>query len=250
MLKFHILSIFPEMFESFCGASICKRAIENEKISIVLHNFRDYTQDKHRRVDDAPFGGGAGMLIGPQSVFDCFEAIKRAQEGKKTINLYMSASGVPFSQQMAEELADYEEINILCGHYEGVDQRILDAHIDREISIGDYVLTGGELPAMVLVDAIMRYVPGVLGNDESARDESFSYDGLLEYPQYTRPADFRGMCVPEVLLSGHHANIRAWQRRRALEKTARVRPELLAKAQLTPEEQQEFLKNSLSKQED
>lgn len=250
MLKFHILSIFPEMFESFCGASICKRAIENEKISIVLHNFRDYTQDKHRRVDDAPFGGGAGMLIGPQSVFDCFEAIKRAQEGKKTINLYMSASGVPFSQQMAEELADYEEINILCGHYEGVDQRILDAHIDREISIGDYVLTGGELPAMVLVDAIMRYVPGVLGNDESAQDESFSYDGLLEYPQYTRPADFRGMCVPEVLLSGHHANIRAWQRRRALEKTARVRPELLAKAQLTPEEQQEFLKNSLSKQED
>ena len=164
--------------------------------------------------------------------------------------MYMSASGVPFSQQMAEELADYEEINILCGHYEGVDQRILDAHIDREISIGDYVLTGGELPAMVLVDAIMRYVPGVLGNDESARDESFSYDGLLEYPQYTRPADFRGMCVPEVLLSGHHANIRAWQRRRALEKTARVRPELLAKAQLTPEEQQEFLKNSLSKQED
>lgn len=250
MLKFHILSIFPEMFESFCGASICKRAIENEKISIVLHNFRDYTQDKHRRVDDAPFGGGAGMLIGPQSVFDCFEAIKRAQEGKKTINLYMSASGVPFSQQMAEELADYEEINILCGHYEGVDQRILDAHIDREVSIGDYVLTGGELPAMVLVDAIMRYVPGVLGNDESARDESFSYDGLLEYPQYTRPADFRGMCVPEILLSGHHANIRAWQRRRALEKTARVRPELLAKAQLTPEEQQEFLKNSLSKQED
>lgn len=221
-----------------------------KKISIALHNFRDYTQDKHRRVDDAPFGGGAGMLIGPQSVFDCFEAIKRAQEGKKTINLYMSASGVPFSQQMAEELADYEEINILCGHYEGVDQRILDAHIDREISIGDYVLTGGELPAMVLVDAIMRYVPGVLGNDESARDESFSYDGLLEYPQYTRPADFRGMCVPEVLLSGHHANIRAWQRRRALEKTARVRPELLAKAQLTPEEQQEFLKNSLSKQED
>ena len=201
-------------------------------------------------MDDAPFGGGAGMLIGPQSVFDCFEAIKRAQEGKKTINLYMSASGVPFSPQMAEELADYEEINILCGHYEGVDQRILDAHIDREISIGDYVLTGGELPAMVLVDAIMRYVPGVLGNDESARDESFSYDGLLEYPQYTRPADFRGMCVPEILLSGHHANIRAWQRRRALEKTARVRPELLAKAQLTPEEQQEFLKNSLSKQED
>ena len=250
MLKFHILSIFPEMFESFCGASICKRAIENEKISIALHNFRDYTQDKHRRVDDAPFGGGAGMLIGPQSVFDCFEAIKRTQAEKKTISLYMSASGVPFSQQMAEELAGYEEINILCGHYEGVDQRILDAHIDREVSIGDYVLTGGELPAMVLADAVMRYVPGVLGNDESAQDESFSYDGLLEYPQYTRPADFRGLSVPEVLLSGHHANIRAWQRRQALEKTAHIRPELLAKACLTPEERQEFLKNSLPKQKD
>lgn len=190
------------------------------------------------------------MLIGPQSVFDCFEAIKRTQAEKKTISLYMSASGVPFSQQMAEELAGYEEINILCGHYEGVDQRILDAHIDREVSIGDYVLTGGELPAMVLADAVMRYVPGVLGNDESAQDESFSYDGLLEYPQYTRPADFRGLSVPEVLLSGHHANIRAWQRRQALEKTAHMRPELLEKACLTPEERQEFLKNSLPKQKD
>ena len=157
----------------------------------------------------------------------------------------MSASGTPFCQEMAAQLAEYDEINILSGHYEGVDQRILDAHVDMEISIGDYVLTGGELPAMVLADAVMRYVPGVLGNHESAQDESYSYGGLLEYPQYTRPANFRGMQAPEVLLSGHHAKIMAWQRRKAIEKTARVRPDLLKKADLTPKEQQEFLKNSL-----
>lgn len=245
MLNFHILTIFPEMFDSFCKASICKRAIENGKVAFFLHNYRDYTLDKHKRVDDAPFGGGAGMLIAPQSVCDCFASIKSHQIGKKVINLYMSASGMPFCQQMAEQLAAYEEINVLCGHYEGVDQRIIDTHIDLEVSIGDYVLTGGELPAMVLADAVMRYIPGVLGNEQSTQDESFSYDGLLEYPQYTRPADFRGLQVPEILLSGHHANIRAWQRRRALEKTALVRPDLLQKAKLTPQERREFLQNLL-----
>lgn len=249
MLKFNVLTIFPEMFDSYCSASICKRAIESGKIEFALHNFRDYTLDKHRRVDDAPFGGGAGMLIAPQSVFDCFDAIKETQQGKKVVNVYMSASGTPFCQEMAAQLAEYDEINILCGHYEGVDQRILDAHVDMEISIGDYVLTGGELPAMVLADAVMRYVPGVLGNHESAQDESYSYGGLLEYPQYTRPANFRGMQAPEVLLSGHHAKIMAWQRRKAIEKTARVRPDLLKKADLTPKEQQEFLKNSLQNED-
>ena len=249
MLKFNVLTIFPEMFDSYCNASICKRAIESRKIEFALHNFRDYTLDKHRRVDDAPFGGGAGMLIAPQSVFDCFDAIKETQQGKKVVNVYMSASGTPFCQEMAAQLAEYDEINILCGHYEGVDQRILDAHVDMEISIGDYVLTGGELPAMVLADAVMRYVPGVLGNHESAQDESYSYGGLLEYPQYTRPANFRGMQAPEVLLSGHHAKIMAWQRRKAIEKTARVRPDLLKKADLTPKEQQEFLKNSLQNED-
>ena len=196
MTNFHILTIFPEMFESCLGASICKRALEAEHIAVSLHNFRDYTLDKHRRVDEAPFGGGAGKLIAPQSVFDCFEAIEQTQQGKKKINLYMSPAGKVLDQKLAAELAEYEEINILCGHYEGVDQRILDAKIDEEISIGDYVLTGGELPAMVLMDCVMR----------------------------------------QVLLSGHHANILAWQRKKAIEKTANNRPDLLEKARLTPEE--------------
>lgn len=242
MTNFHILTIFPEMFESFLGASICKRALDAGHIAVFLHNFRDYTLDKHRRVDDAPFGGGAGMLIAPQSVFDCFEAIEQSQQGKKKINLYLSPAGKVLDQKLAAELAEYEEINILCGHYEGVDQRILDAKIDQEISIGDYVLTGGELPAMVLMDCVMRHVPGVLGNEQSAKGESFSFDGLLEYPQYTRPAEFRGMQAPEVLLSGHHENILAWQRKKAIEKTAKNRPDLLEKANLTPEEKRELAK--------
>lgn len=236
-VEFHVLTLFPEMFASFVSTSICKRAIEAEHIRVVLHNFRDYTKDKHRRVDDAPFGGGAGMLIGPQSVFDCFEAVKATQERKRTVNIYLSPSGERLTTAMAKELAQqYDAVNLLCGHYEGVDQRVLDHVIDREISIGDYVLTGGELPAMILMDCVMRHIPGVLGNEESASDESFSFDGLLEYPQYTRPADFRGMGVPEVLLSGHHANIRKWQRRQALLRTWQRRPDLLADAQVSPEE--------------
>ena len=228
MLDFHVLTIFPEMFDSFTSCSICKRAIDAELIGVHLHNFRDYTTDKHRRVDDAPFGGGAGMLIAPQSVFDCFADVEIGQVGKRTLNVYMSPSGEPLTTEISKELAGYDAVNILCGHYEGVDQRIIDMLIEREISIGDYVLTGGELPAMVLMDSVMRHVEGVLGNDKSASAESFSYEeGLLEYPQYTRPADFRGMKVPEVLLSGHHANIVEWQRQRALEKTKRMRPDLL-----------------------
>jgi len=242
MLTFNVLSIFPEMFGSFVSSSICGRAIQAGHIRIQLYNFREYTLDKHRRVDDAPFGGGAGMLIGPQSVFDCFADIRQEQQGKRTLSVYMSPAGERLTHRMAGELAGYEELNILCGHYEGVDQRILDSLIDREVSIGDYVLTGGELPAMVLMDSVMRHVAGVLGNQESAGEESFSEEGLLEYPQYTRPADFRGMKVPEILLMGHHANIKAWRRREALKKTALMRPDLLQNAQLTPEEQQEFLK--------
>ncbi|MGI6664082.1 MAG: tRNA (guanosine(37)-N1)-methyltransferase TrmD [Christensenellaceae bacterium] len=240
-MEFNILTLFPEMFSSFQEASICKRALEAQLIDINLYNFREYSTDKHKRVDDAPFGGGAGMVIAPQSVFDCFADIEIKQLNQNAINVYMSASGEPLSPALAKELMAYDAVNILCGHYEGVDERIVYAHMDKEISIGDYVLTGGELPAMVLMDAVMRYVPGVLGNEESVAQESFSYDGLLEYPQYTRPADFRGMPVPEVLLSGHHANIVAWQRRKAIEKTAEVRPDLLKKAHLTEEEKKEFL---------
>jgi len=243
MLDFHVLTIFPEMFASFTETSICKRAIEAGLIGVWPVNFRDFTTDKHRRVDDAPFGGGAGMLIAPQSVFDCFAHIRARQQGKRAVNVYMSPAGEPLSTHMAQELASYDAVNILCGHYEGVDQRILDNLIDREISIGDYVLTGGELPAMVLMDCVMRQVDGVLGNEESRGEESFSAAnaGLLEYPQYTRPADFRGITVPPVLLSGHHANIKAWQRREAILRTAQRRPELLAKADLTEKEKEEFL---------
>lgn len=225
MTEFNVLTIFPEMFKDFIGSSICAKAIARGDMSVNLYNFRDYTQDKHNRVDDYPFGGGAGMLIMPQPVFDCFDDVLKSCS-KKRINIYMSPCGVGLSSSLAEQLAKYESVNILCGHYEGVDQRIIDTYIDIEVSIGDYVLTGGELPAMVLIDAVSRYVPGVLGNSESANDESFS-DGLLEYPQYTRPSEFRGMKAPEILLSGHHANIKKWQKAKSIEKTMRLRPDLL-----------------------
>ena len=231
MMIFNCLTIFPEMFGGFSQASLCGKAIQSGIIEINLMNYRDYTQDKHNRVDDYPFGGGAGMLIAPQPVFDCFDELKNKYAGKKTCNIYMSAAGETLTQQTAKDLSGYEVLNILCGHYEGVDQRIIDNCIDREISIGDYVLTGGELPAMVLMDCVMRYA-GVFSNEESHAEESH-YDSLLEYPQYTRPADFRGHQVPEVLLSGHHANIKEWQREMSLKKTAQIRPDLLKKANLT-----------------
>lgn len=227
MIEFNILTIFPDMLRGFLQESMLKRAIDAGHVSVNLINFRDYTTDKHRRVDDAPFGGGAGMLIMPQPVFDCFAAIAKEQTDKRVLNVYMSPAGEVLNTQAAKEMAEYDAVNILCGHYEGVDQRIIDELIDREISIGDYVLTGGELPAMVLLDCVMRHVPGVLGNALSTEDESHSA-GLLEYPQYTRPSDFRGLKVPEVLLSGHHANIVKWQREQAVEKTKRVRPDLLS----------------------
>ena len=231
MMTFNCLTLFPEMFGGFAESSLCGKAVAAGIIEINLVNYRDFTTDKHNRVDDYPFGGGAGMLIGPQPVFDCFAHLEEKYAGKKTCRVYMSAAGELLNQKTAKELAAFEALHILCGHYEGVDQRILDNCIDREISIGDYVLTGGELPAMVLMDCVMRYA-GVLSNEESHAEESH-YDGLLEYPQYTRPADFRGHTVPEVLVSGHHANIKAWQRQMSLLKTYRVRPDLLEKAELT-----------------
>lgn len=230
MIEFNCLTIFPEMFQNFIGSSICARAIASEKVKINLYDFREYTLDKHRRVDDYPFGGGAGMLIMPQPVFDCFDDVL-SKCSENHINVYMSPCGKVLDANIAHKLAEYDSVNILCGHYEGVDQRIIDTYIDMEISIGDYVLTGGELPAMVLMDAVMRFENGVLGNAFSACDESFT-DGLLEYPQYTRPAEFRGQSVPQVLLSGHHANIKKWQHEQALKKTEEMRPDLLKKANL------------------
>ena len=243
MMVFNCLTLFPEMFSGFTGASLCARAIAGGIIKINLVDYRAYTENKHRRVDDYPFGGGAGMLIAPQPVFDCLDDIEKEYAGKNALNVYMSPSGKPLDQRTVEDLSGYEVLNVLCGHYEGVDQRIIDERIDREISIGDYVLTGGELPAMVLMDCVMRYA-GALGSEESHAEESH-YDGLLEYPQYTRPAAFRGLQVPEVLLSGHHANIAKWQREKSLLKTAAVRPDMLKKAKLSKEDRKILEKNKI-----
>lgn len=238
-MRINCLTVFPEYFHSFFGVSIAKRAVEAGILSYRAYDIRDYSVDKHRRTDDYPFGGGAGMVMTPQPIFDCFYDVLRETKGR-FLNVYMSPKGKPFTAQMARWLAGYDTLNILCGHYEGIDQRALDEFIQLEVSIGDYVLTGGELPACILIDAAMRFIPGVLGNGESSEEESFC-GNLLEYPQYTRPADYRGRKVPDVLLNGHHANIQKWRRQQALKTTARNRPDLLKKADLTREEQ-EFLK--------
>ncbi|MEX1307753.1 MAG: tRNA (guanosine(37)-N1)-methyltransferase TrmD [Eubacteriales bacterium] len=222
-MKINFLSLFPEMFSALTEHSIAKRASDAGLIEFESYNIRDYTLDKHRRVDDYPFGGGAGMVMAPQPIFDCFKAVK--SDGR-AINVYMSPKGKRLNHATVLSFLDYDSINILCGHYEGVDQRVIDELIDEEISIGDYVLTGGELPAMVLADAVMRHVPGVLGNEASAVNESFA-ENMLEYPHYTRPADFRGLTVPDVLLSGNHQKIEAWRNEQALKTTQDKRPDLL-----------------------
>ena len=226
-MKIKILTLFPEMIEPMISGSILGRAIKAGHLSVELINIRDYTQNKHKNTDDYPFGGGAGMVMMPQPVVDAIEA--NQEEGMRRI--YMSPRGRTLNQRIVEEYAKCDSLLFLCGHYEGVDQRALDMCIDEELSIGDYVLTGGELGALVTVDAVARLIPGVLGCDESSQDESFSM-GLLEYPQYTRPADFRGEKVPEVLLKGVHKDIEAWRRREALEITLRRRPEMLETAPL------------------
>ncbi len=232
-MTFNCLTIFPEMFASFMQTSLCGKALENGLIEIDLFDIRAYTEDKHNRVDDYPFGGGPGMLMMPQPLFDCFDAVLEKNKGKRVTNVYLSPAGETLTQNKAWELYENSDVlNLLCGHYEGVDQRVIDTYIDEEVSIGDYVLTGGELPAMVLMDCVMRYVPGVLSNEDSVNTESFD-GGLLEYPQYTRPQEFRGLTVPEVLLSGHHKNIEKWQREQSIIKTAQKRPDLLEKANLS-----------------
>ncbi len=219
-MKFDVLTLFPEMFKSL-DESIIGRAKEKELIEINLINIRDFSKDKHKKVDDTPYGGGAGMVMMPDVVYDAYKSVK--DESAKVI--YMSPQGKKLNQKKVEELAKEEHLIILCGHYEGIDQRVIDKIVDEEISIGDYVLTGGELPAMVLIDSVSRYSEGVIA-EESREEESFS-NGLLEYPQYTRPEVFEGIRVPEVLLSGHHANIEKWRKEKALETTKKKRPDLL-----------------------
>ena len=228
-MKFDVLTLFPEMFECV-KQSIMGKAIEKNLIQINLINIRDFSKDKHKKVDDTPYGGGAGMVIRPDVVYDAFSSIKN----EKAKVIYMSPQGSVLNQQKVESLSKEEHLIILCGHYEGIDQRVLDEIVDEEISIGDYVLTGGELPAMVLIDSVSRYVDGVISN-ESTSEESFS-NNLLEYPQYTRPEEFHDSKVPEVLISGHHENIRKWRRCKSLENTFNKRPELLDKIKLSEDE--------------
>jgi len=221
-MKIDVLTLFPGMFPGPLDESIIKRACESGRLQLGVHDLRDYTHDRHRTVDDRPFGGGPGMLLKPEPLFEAVEALR----GEKTRVILTSPAGRPFRQEIARELAGEKHLLLVCGSYEGFDERVRQSLADDEISIGDYVLTNGALPAMVIVDAVTRLLPGVLGDDESSQDESFS-GCLLEYPQYTRPAEFRGMNVPEVLLSGDHAAIEKWRREQATVQTRQRRPDLL-----------------------
>ena len=231
MMKFDILTIFPEIFDAVLGSSIIGRAQGNGILSIKAWNIRDYTLDKHKKTDDYPYGGGNGLVMLAQPIQAAYEAVVGDLDYKPHF-IYMSPQGRPLDQKLVEELAVHKHIVLLCGHYEGVDERIIESLVDEEISIGDYVLTGGELPAMVLIDAVSRTIPGVLSNEESYSDESHK-DGVLEYPQYTRPYDFNGMKVPDILLSGHHANINKWRRLQALKRTRAKRPDLYERLELS-----------------
>ena len=242
-MHFYIMTLFPDMVMNGLNTSITGRAIEKGLLSIDAVNIRDYAYNKHNRVDDYPYGGGAGMLMQAEPVYQTYEAICQ-KSGKRPRVVYLSPQGRTFCQTMAEEYAREEELVLLCGHYEGIDERVLEEIVTDYVSIGDYVLTGGELPAMIMVDAISRLVPGVLHNDVSAEFESFQ-DNLLEYPQYSRPEIWHEKQVPQVLLSGHHANIEAWRREQSIIRTAKNRPDLLKKANLT-EKELEIAKKSLA----
>ncbi len=237
-MRIDILTLFPQFFSSIFATSILQRAVANELVLLNTVDIRDFAYDKHRIVDDYPYGGGAGMVMKPEPIARAIAATRQPQDNTRVI--YMSPQGQVFNQEKALELASFDQLVILCGHYEGVDERVIERYVDEEISIGDFVLTGGELPAAVLVDAVVRLLPGVLGSSQSAAEDSFS-DGLLEYPQYTRPPEFEGLTVPEVLLSGHHGKIAAWRRQESLRRTLERRPDLLAKASLTKTDQA-FLK--------
>jgi tRNA (guanine37-N1)-methyltransferase len=231
-MRFDVMTLFPALCESVLSESIIGRAQGANIIEVHAHNIRDFSKDKHRKTDDTPFGGGYGMVMTCQPIYDCYKAVKGDRQNVRTI--YMSPQGKLFDHKKALELKEYQNIIILCGHYEGVDQRIIDEIVDEEISVGDYVLTGGELAAAIVVDAVSRLCDGVLADKECYEKESIA-GGLLEYPQYTRPYEFHGVCVPEVLNSGHHANIDAWRLEKAVEKTLAVRPDLIEKGSFDKE---------------
>src|SRR5512141_1374193 len=235
-LNFEVLTLFPGMLAGPLNESILKRGREKGLLNVTVRNIRDYTEDKHKTADDSPYGGGAGMVLKPAPIFKAIEAIKAEHPGEPFLTILLSPQGRLFDQQRAEVLSgETRRIILLCGHYEAIDERVLDALVDEELSIGDYVLTGGELAALVVIDAAARLLPGVLGDEESSYRDSFG-DGLLDHPHYTRPAEYRGRKVPEVLLSGNHAGIEKWRRRESLRATLLKRPDLLATAELTAED--------------
>lgn len=239
-MRIDIMTLFPEMCEAFLSESIIGRARRAGKVEIGCHNIRDYTEDKHNRVDDYPYGGGTGMIMQAQPIYDCYQAVRTLSEAPSHL-VYLSPCGQTLNQDKVRKLAEEEHIVMLCGHYEGVDQRVLDEIVDEEISIGDYVLTGGELPACVLADSICRMLPGVLANEDAYTLESH-YSHLLEHPQYTRPPEWRGRAVPPVLLSGDHGKVDRWKLEESVRRTWERRPDMLRSASLTPEET-EILRN-------
>jgi tRNA (guanine37-N1)-methyltransferase len=249
LLRVDILTLFPQMFEGVFGAGIFKRATDRGLVSVNIHNMRDYTYDKHHTVDDYAYGGGAGMILKPEPIFETVESIKSdvfPEQGDDDLPvILLTPQGRLFSQEVAVEFSKYSRLVLICGRYEGVDERVREHLVTDEISIGDYVLSGGELAAMVIADAVVRLLPGVLGSEDSLKDDSH-VSGLLEYPQYTRPASYKGWAVPEVLLSGDHAQVDKWRREQAIQRTLKRRPELLDKADLCSEERQlvERLKQS------
>ena len=233
-MNFHILTLFPDMVERGLNTSIIGRAVGKGLLNIETINIRDYMLDRHKKVDDYPYGGGAGMVMQAQPIYDAWQAVAQ-KIGRKPRTVYLTPQGNTFQQEMAKDYAKEEDLVLLCGHYEGIDERVLEEIVTDYVSIGDYVLTGGELPAMVMVDAISRMVPGVLANDESGTTESFE-GNLLEYPQYSRPEDWMGKKVPAILLSGDHAKVEAWRREQSIKRTMERRPDLLADADLTAKE--------------
>ncbi len=234
MIKFDVLTLFPDMFSAVLCESITGRAIQKGLIDVNFTDIRDFSKNKHRKVDDYPYSGGGGMLMTPQPIYDAYQSIAKNCK-KKPHTVFLSPQGSIFNQKKAIELSKKEHLVFLCGHYEGVDQRVLDMIVDEEISIGDFVLTGGEIPAMAVIDAVSRMVPGVLSEESSYQNESH-YSGLLEYPQYTHPQEFMGVKIPEILVSGHHKNIEIWKRQQSLIATKKKRPDLLEKAELTKDD--------------